>query len=116
MDVKAALERGKTLPWALVRTQSGAAQGPAPEAVDLAELMEARFFGPQEEIRLFPGESGFQAVRVAGEEGDEELEERRALANSRFGAAVTVRSTLGFDEDGQAYIISARLAGWEGGD
>ena len=115
MEVNQALERGLTLSFAMVRALSRVTLGPAPETADLAELLEARFFGPEEEVRLFQGESGLQAARLTAEEGDVALENRRELSNPTFGTAVTVCSTLDFDEDGQAYVASTRLTGWEGG-
>lgn len=115
MEVNRALEQGRALPYALARSLSQVTLGPAPQGVDPAELLEIRFFGASEEIRVFRGPEGLQAVRTTAQEGDVTLEERRALANPAFGRSVTVCRTLEFDEDGQAYVAGVRLTGWEGG-
>lgn len=115
MEVSSALERGQGLPYALVRSLSRVTLGPAPRAVDPEELLEARFFSAGEEIRVFRGPDGLQAVRLTPQAEDVILEERRDLANPAYGKAVTVCRTLGFDKDGQAYVAVDRLTGWEGG-
>jgi len=89
--------------------------GPTPKAVDLEELIEARFFNETEEIRLFQGEDGLQAVRLSAEAGDIWLEETRQLMNPVFGSSITLSRNVGFDEDGQAYVAAVRLIGWKGG-
>ena len=116
MEVQRALEQGLALPFAWIRTLSAVTLGPTPEALDTAELLEARFFSSQEEIRVFQAGNGLKAVRLIAEAGDREIEERRKLLSLRFGASVSVCHTLAFDEDGQARIAESRLAGWEGGD
>lgn len=114
MDVREALGRGKALPYALVRSLSSVALGPAPETVDLDELIEARFFG-EEEVRLFRDGADLRAVCLTQEEGDVVIDRCCALANrSAFGGAITVRQVLEFDGDGQAFIACTRLTGWRG--
>lgn len=58
IDIQAALEAGQKLPFAWVRSLSQVALGRTPLAADLEELLEARFFSRDREIRLFPGEDG----------------------------------------------------------
>lgn len=115
-QVDRALERGLAMPWAMIRSFSQVTLGPTPRSVDLDELLEARFFSPEAEVRIFRGESGLQTACVEAEEGDVTLERRCGHLNALFGSAVTMRSTLGFDEDGQAYVANTRLTGWEGGE
>ena len=116
MEVDRALEQGRALPYALVRSLSQVTLGPAPREVDSAELLEVRFFSAGEEIRVFRGTDGLQAVRLTSREGEPGQEERRELANPAFGRAVTVCRALSFDGDGQAYVAGDRLTGWEGGE
>lgn len=115
MDVKTALERGLALPFALVRSLSTVTLGPTPETVNEAELLEARFFDADREIRVFRGVAGLQAACLTAEEGDHTLERKCALSNPQFGKTVTLCRQLEFDEDGQAYVSASRLTGWEGG-
>ena len=105
LTVEDALERGRVLPWALVRSLSAVVLGPVPEKIQTEELMEARFFDSREEIRIF---------RLT--EGPEDVVIRRtyAVENPEFGKAITVCYFVEADEDGQCRLSSARLAGWEG--
>lgn len=116
MEVSGALERGQALPYALVRSLSQVTLGPAPRTVASAELLEARFFSAEEEIRVFRGTDSLRAVRLTPQAEDVILEERRELANPAFGKTVTICRTLGFDEDGQAYVAGIRLTDWKGGE
>ena len=115
IEIQKAMDLGRGLPYALVRTLSEVSLGPAPEALALDELIEARFFGPQEEVRLFREEGALKAVRLVPEAGDVTLEERFALANPKFGGSIEFSSVLKDDEDGQYHIACTHLTGWKGG-
>ena len=77
------------------------------------ELLEARFFSKQQEIRIFLSEDGLKAVRLEEETADSILEEEIAV-NSGFGSSYTVHYLLQADEDGQINRTVARLASWKG--
>ena len=109
-----AIERGRVLPWALVRCLSRVTLGPVPAEIDPEELIEARFFSADEEIRVFRSCGELQAVRLCGEPGDNTLERTYLVKNPRFGSALTVCRLLEADEDGQMNLTTARLTGWEG--
>lgn len=113
LSVQQALERGAALPWALVRSLSRVTLGPVPADVDTDELIEARFFGPDQEVRLFQTEDGLRAVQLTAEPDDSTIEQVRPIADPAFGGSVTVIYTLQADEDGQMNIAYTRLAGWE---
>ena len=115
LDIQTALEQGSALPFAWIRTLSAVTLGPVPETVDTSELLEARFFNHQEEIRIFQAHNGLKAVCLTAEAGDHLIEEERKLLSPRFGDCVTVCHTLAFDGDGQARIAESRLTGWKGG-
>lgn len=116
LDVREALRRGSALPYGWLCTLSGVSLGPAPAEVPLEELLEARFFGPEEEVRLFRREGELQAAALAEEPGDPVITETWPIQNKAlFGTALTVRQILDADEDGQCYVAAVRLAGWEGG-
>ncbi len=116
LDVKAAMARGLSLPFALLRSLSQVTLGLTPETVSEAELLEARFFSADEEIRIFCGETGLQAVCLTPEDSDHVLVRKCGLSNPRFGESITLCQHLAFDEDGQAYVSASRLVGWEGGE
>ena len=114
LNVEEALSRGRALPWALVRSLSEVTLGRTPAVIDREELIEARFFSPGEEIRLFRADGGWMAARLEGEPEDAQITRTYDVENPKFGTAVTVCYTLEADEDGQTRLGTARLTGWEG--
>ena len=48
-----ALAQGLQLPYAMIRSYSQVTMGNTPTAVDLTEVIEARFFNAETEVRLF---------------------------------------------------------------
>ena len=114
LSVQAALEQGAALPFALLRTWDQVHLGPTPAMLpDVAELVEARFFDEQREIRLFRRDRVLCAASLAGEPGDRTLEETYELEPS-FGKALTFCRLLEQDEDGQTFFAATRLSRWEG--
>ena len=113
LTVQEALERGRALPWALVRSLSEVSLGRAPAAINMEELIEARFFSPGEEIRVFRTGGVWAAARLKGEPEDSQITRTYDIENPKFGAAITVCYTLETDEDGQTGLATARLTGWE---
>lgn len=114
MTVQQALERGRALPWALVRCLSQVTLGPTPADVSQEELIEARFFSADEEIRVFRSCGQLQALRLQGEPEDNTLERIWQIENTKFGKTITVCYAMEADEDGQMSLTTARLTGWEG--
>ena len=114
VTVPEALSCGRELPWAWIRTLSSVYLGLMPADFPETELIEARFFSPEEEIRLFWSDGSLRAVRLRPDAGDREIERTFAIENRMFGRTLTVRYGLATDEDGQMYKKCARLAGWEG--
>lgn len=104
---------GMRLPWVYLRSLSRVYLGKTPERLTMDELLEARFFSEQQEIRIFLSEDGLKAVRLEEETADRFLEEEIAV-NSGFGSSYTVHYLLQADEDGQTNRTVARLAGWKG--
>lgn len=116
LDVQEALHRGSALPYGWICTLSGVSLSPVPEELPLEELVEARLFGPTEEVRLFHSEGELRAAVLAEEPEDRVLAETYAIQNKAlFGNELTVHQILDADEDGQCYIAAVRLAGWKGG-
>lgn len=113
LTIQEALERGRALPWALVRCLSQVSLGPVPADISREELLEARFFGVNEEIRVFRSCGQLRAVQLQGEPEDNLLERTYQIENPKFGKTLTVCYVLEADEDGQMNLTTARLTGWE---
>ena len=115
LTVQQAVEQGRELPFVLIRSLSSIYIGRIREIGSMDELLEARFFGEDQEIRIFHKGEELAAVCLKKEASDRELMEKFAVANERFGKSITVCSTLEADEDGQSYVAQKRLTHWEGG-
>lgn len=115
MEPSAALVKGRALPYALVRTLSWETLGPTSVEIPLEELLEARFFSPTEEIRIFRRGDALEAAALEEDDGETFWDQAYEIANPDFGTRITVRSYLDVDEDGQAYWGHARLTDWKGG-
>lgn len=114
LSVREALERGRALPWAWVRSFSEVTLGEVPAEIDLEELIEARFFSAGEEIRVFRAGGGLRAAGLRGEPDDDQITRTYAVENPKLGKTVTMCFLLEADEDGQTNLTAARLTGWEG--
>ena len=113
LSVQDAIEQGMALPWALVRSLSSVTLGLTPAEVDQEELLEARFFHAEEEIRVFQVDGRLRAARLCAETKDSRIERTYQISNPKFGKRLTVSYELEADEDGQTYLSVARLVGWE---
>ncbi len=80
------------------------------DAGDLEEenLLEARIFADGKELHLFYFEDQLRAVVTTAGEEEDCLEERQIL-RERFGKSLTIRHYIGYEEDGQAYIMRSVL-------
>ena len=117
LSLNQGLEQGQALPYVYIREMSRIVIGRNPQEICLPEVLEARFFRPGTEIRIFRGESGLNAVKISAEEGDTYIDSTRTLANpQRFGSRLRFREYLTPDEDGQMCIEEVCLTDWEGGE
>ena len=116
MALQDAMAQGEKLPYLLARSLSKVTLGPAAGNLETADLTEARFFSAIEEIRIFRQDGALHAVSLREEDGELYADHTYEISNKDFGDRITVRSCLGFDEDGQAYWSGERLAGWKGVD
>ena len=94
LSVREALSAGGALPFALIRSLSQVTLGHTPVCVEEDELLEARFFSGEQEIRIFQGADGLRAVRLTGEPSDRVLEQTYKLENKQFGSALTIARVL----------------------
>lgn len=96
--------------WHLSFVELGASHLPA----DLAGVTEARFFGPEAELRFYREDGSLAAALVKHEDGDVVIE-RTVRLLPKFGRTLKQVQYIAFDQDGQGYVALTRLAAWEGG-
>ena len=109
-----AVQRGLTLPFALLRSISSVSLGNTPTQIETEELLDARFFSDTEEVRLFRRDGLLQGVVLKQDADKDYLEKIYRIENPALGSEIVVRYELDVDEDGQTYVSTARLAGWKG--
>ena len=76
-----ALAQGLQLPYAMIRSYSQVTMGNTPTAVDLTEVIEARFFNAETEVRLFRKDGKLCGAKLCGECGDIGTEESFRIEN-----------------------------------
>ena len=114
----ASMDAVKVYPYCFVRSVSEVYLGLTEQAQysPEEEILEARFFDCEKELRLFRDENGnLQTVELCKEDGDRFMDETYVIDNARFGKTLTVRQFLDADEDGQTFVKASCLCGWEGG-
>lgn len=115
LDIEQAVALGLSQPYACITRLSEVTAGPTPPDFSPEELLEARFFGPQREVRIWAGDTGLEAICLEDDGQDDFLDlPPRKIRASRFGKELTLRRYLDYDEDGQAYICATRLVDWKG--
>ena len=85
-----ALAQGLQLPYAMIRSYSQVTMGNTPTAVDLTEVIEARFFNAETEVRLFRKDGKLCGAKLCGECGDIGTEESFRIENPEFGSELKV--------------------------
>lgn len=114
--VEQAIEQGRNLTYIYFREYSRVVIGEMPITFNEEQLLEARFFNENCEIRLFRTEQGLCAVKLTADPQDQYIEHRRAIANPKlFGEQLITRDYLAPDEDGQMCVAQTCMAGWKGG-
>lgn len=115
LDIEQAVALGLAQPYAYITRLSEVTVGPTPPDFSPAELLEARFFGPDREVRIWAGDTGLEAICLEDDGQDDFLDlPNREIRAARFGKELTLRRYLDYDKDGQAYICATRLVDWKG--
>lgn len=115
LDIEQAVALGLAQPYAYITRLSEVTVGPTPPEFSPAELLEARFFGPDREVRIWAGDTGLEAICLEDDGQDDFLDlPNREIRAARFGKELTLRRYLDYDKDGQAYICATRLVDWKG--
>lgn len=107
-----ALAEGSAMPYAWIRRADSVFLGKNPGLTDMSGILEARFFGPDGEVRLYDDGFGMEAAWLCEEAEDSVIDSTEALLPG-FGKSLRKRRILAFDEDGQAYTAAQRLLSWE---
>ena len=97
--------------WRLSSVELGAARIPGNERADVTE---ARFFGPEAELRFYLEHGALAATLAEDEPGDAAIQ-REVRLLPKFGRTLKQLQYIAFDQDGQGYVALTRLAAWEGG-
>ena len=113
LPVEEALSLGQQLPYAYITELSRVVVGHTPVALEQEELLEARFFGLQEEIHIYQTADGLAAIALTENEDDLWIDHQRRIRDPKFGHSLTVREYISYDTDGQAYISHIRLLDWK---
>ena len=114
LDIEQAVTLGLDQPYAYITRLSEVTVGPTPPAFSPEELLEARFFGPHREVRIWAGEEGVEALCLEDDGQEDFLDLSRQIRTPRFGRELMLRRYLDYDKDGQAYICATRLVDWKG--
>lgn len=113
LTIETALSLGQSLPWAFVRSLGSVTLAATPVSIQLNELLEARFFAEEQEIRLFQKDGVLCAVRLTQEANDDPITEVHLVEHPNFRGELTVCQDLDADEDGQMFLSSTRLSNWK---
>lgn len=117
-DIPDAMEQAKSLPYAWVLQDSQVYLGRTDQFAlpDLPaeDWREARFFGPEGELRFIRCDDGRLEAFWLTETGDDVLDHTVPLLPG-FGRQLTLRRILDYDEDGQVSVAATRMLSWEGG-
>lgn len=110
--ISRAVEEGMQLPYAYVRSLSAVTLGNVQPLPPVEEILEARFFSREKEIRLTDDGNGLYALEITDGENPAYIDwVCRPMAG--FGKRIEKRCYLRYDEDGQASIVCTRLLDWE---
>lgn len=117
-DFTMACDKAKTMPWAYIASYGSLTMGLTPEKILFDEILDARFFGPEGELRLFRRGDVLEALWVDDTPCPRQLDttiDKIIKLKSFYGKELTMRQHIVFDEDGQACIYTTRLAALKGG-
>ena len=113
LELKEALKRAESYPWAYITELSRIYSGPTPEAPDMAEWVEAHFFDTVSELRFLPEEDGLAATLLTEDADDCWIDESATLLLPEGKRNARIRKYIQADADGQAYVAAVRFVAKE---
>ena len=111
-SIEQAREQAEKLQFVMVTELSRVAIGKVPMEINWDELIEARFFDHDTEIRIFREDSEWKARSITLKEDTSYIEKDYTELQGGLGHALGVREYLTFDEDGQAGVSAVCLYDW----
>ena len=112
ISVEQALEQAQTLKFVMITELSRVVIGKVPMDINWDELIEARFFDHDTEIRIFRENSELRARSVILQDDMPYIEKQYKKLQGNLGSEISVREYLTFDEDGQAGVSAVCLYDW----
>ena len=112
ISVEQALEQAQTLKFVMITELSRVVIGKVPMEIHWDELLEARFFDHDTEIRIFWEDGALKARKVSLRADTPYIKKHYTGLQGNLGSEVSVREYLTFDEDGQAGVSAVCLYDW----
>jgi hypothetical protein len=111
-SIEQALQQAQKLQFVMVTELSRVVIGKMPMDINWDELLEARFFDHDTEIRIFREDGALKARKVSSERTPHTSKKHYTGLQGNLGSEVSVREYLTFDEDGQAGVSAVCLYDW----
>ena len=111
-SIEQALQQAEKLQFVMVTELSRVVIGKMPMDINWDELIEARFFDHDTEIRIFRENGELRARSVILEDDMPYIEKQYKKLQGNLGSEISVREYLTFDEDGQAGVSAVCLYDW----
>lgn len=111
-SIEQALQQAEKLQFVMVTELSRVVIGKMPMDINWDELIEARFFDHDTEIRIFRENGELRARSVILQDDMPYIEKQYNKLQGNLGSKISVREYLTFDEDGQAGVSAVCLYDW----
>ena len=111
-SIEQALQQAEKLQFVMVTELSRGVIGKMPMDINWDELIEARFFDHDTEIRIFRENGELRARSVILQDDMLYIEKHYKELQGNLGSEISVREYLTFDEDGQAGVSAVCLYDW----
>lgn len=117
-NIENAISKGEKLPYIYIRNLSDLYVGKTSNyildgnKIDENEVIELSFFGNNNEIKIMKSNNSLSAVEIIKEDSDDIISKTFKINNKVNGTEITVDYHIDYDQDGQAFIKTKRLADW----
>ena len=111
-SIEQALQQAEKLQFVMVTELSRVVIGKMPMDINWDELIEARFFDHDTEIRIFRENGELRVRSVILQDDMPYIEKQYNKLQGNLGSKISVREYLTFDEDGQAGVSAVCLYDW----
>ena len=109
VSVKDAIEKISTCKKAVIYLYSDMIVTDLPYEVNWDEVLEARFFDEEKEIRIYRENGSLKGIEIVDNQVDEKYIDNNYKLEVPSDAQLTVREYYEFDSDGQIKIFAKRL-------